>query len=240
MPPPRNAHLETGNKLLHKKSRQDFIKKNAFTLAEVLITLGIIGIVAALTIPALVGNYRKKVVETKLKKFYSIMSQALTMSEIENGPAKDWPTGFNDYAESLDYYNTYWKKYLNKLETKKTVQGDKTIIVYLSDGSAFKLSNGACADFHYYLNESKIKEASNSNIAGKDYFSFRICKEGSDYYAGGKNGVFATAVNGPLANRLDRNFLLEHCKTPFEDGNTCSALIEYDGWQIKDDYPYKF
>lgn len=31
------------------------------------------------------------------------MSQALTMSEIENGPAKDWPTGFNDYADSLDF-----------------------------------------------------------------------------------------------------------------------------------------
>lgn len=36
----------------------------AFTLAEVLITLGIIGIVAALTIPALIGNYQKQVTIT--------------------------------------------------------------------------------------------------------------------------------------------------------------------------------
>lgn len=42
--------------------------KNAFTLAEVLITLGIIGVVAALTIPTLVNNYRKKQFETGLKK----------------------------------------------------------------------------------------------------------------------------------------------------------------------------
>ena len=35
------------------------MKKRAFTLAEVLITLGIIGIVAALTMPTLIGNYQK-------------------------------------------------------------------------------------------------------------------------------------------------------------------------------------
>lgn len=48
-----------------------------FTLAEVLITLGIIGVVAALTIPALISNYRSKVAVTQLKKMYSVMSQAL-------------------------------------------------------------------------------------------------------------------------------------------------------------------
>ncbi len=42
--------------------------KKAFTLAEVLITLGIIGVVAAMTLPSLVGNYKKKVTVTRLKK----------------------------------------------------------------------------------------------------------------------------------------------------------------------------
>lgn len=46
-------------------------KKIAFTLAEVLITLGIIGIVAALTIPQLISNYQKHVYTAQLKKFYS-------------------------------------------------------------------------------------------------------------------------------------------------------------------------
>ena len=62
----------------------------AFTLAEVLITIGIIGIIAALTIPNLMGLYRKKVVETRLKKFYSAINQAILLSENVNGDKKSW------------------------------------------------------------------------------------------------------------------------------------------------------
>jgi prepilin-type N-terminal cleavage/methylation domain-containing protein len=44
---------------------------NAFTLAEVLITSGIIGVVAALTMPSLIANYQGRGTVTKLKKAYS-------------------------------------------------------------------------------------------------------------------------------------------------------------------------
>ena len=49
----------------------------AFTLAEVLITLGIIGVVAAMTLPSLIQNYQKKALATQTQKFYSTMSQAV-------------------------------------------------------------------------------------------------------------------------------------------------------------------
>lgn len=52
-------------------------KYQAFTLAEVLITLGIIGVVAALTIPTLIANYKKQSYVTGLKKAYSEYTQAL-------------------------------------------------------------------------------------------------------------------------------------------------------------------
>ena len=51
--------------------------KVAFTLAEVLITLGIIGVVAAMTLPSLIQNYQKKALATQTQKFYSTMSQAV-------------------------------------------------------------------------------------------------------------------------------------------------------------------
>ena len=57
----------------------------SFTMAEVLITLGIIGIVAAMTLPALIQKYQKQETSARLKKFYTTMNQAIMMSEIDNG-----------------------------------------------------------------------------------------------------------------------------------------------------------
>lgn len=57
----------------------------AFTLAEVLITLGIIGIVAALTIPALVKKYQHHVLYNSLLKHYAIMQTALEKMQADTG-----------------------------------------------------------------------------------------------------------------------------------------------------------
>ena len=53
--------------------------KKGFTLAEVLITLAIIGIVAALTIPSLANGYQKRVLTSQLQKAYAELSQAGAM-----------------------------------------------------------------------------------------------------------------------------------------------------------------
>lgn len=55
------------------------MEKKAFTLAEVLITLGIIGVVAAITIPGLITSYRAIVLESQFKEQYSRLAQALRM-----------------------------------------------------------------------------------------------------------------------------------------------------------------
>ena len=65
-------------------------RKAAFTLAEVLITLGIIGIVAAMTLPALMANGRKQETVARLKKFNSMMLQAILLSKNDNGPYEYW------------------------------------------------------------------------------------------------------------------------------------------------------
>ncbi len=56
-------------------------KKTAFTLAEVLITLGIIGVVAAITIPNLISNYKAKILRTQFLKTYSTIAQAIKLME---------------------------------------------------------------------------------------------------------------------------------------------------------------
>ena len=66
-----NRDLEIINSYIAPKEFD--YRRGAFTLAEVLITLGIIGVVAAMTIPTLVSNYQKKVEETKYKKAKSVI-----------------------------------------------------------------------------------------------------------------------------------------------------------------------
>ena len=54
-------------------------RKVAFTLAEVLITLGIIGVVAAMTMPSLIQNYQKQEMAAKVKKVYSVLFLATAL-----------------------------------------------------------------------------------------------------------------------------------------------------------------
>lgn len=73
-----------------------------FTLAEVLITLGIIGVVAAMTLSALVNNAKNKELEAALKKNYSVIQQALQMYQAEHGvPLTSDITGTQKQANSL-------------------------------------------------------------------------------------------------------------------------------------------
>lgn len=65
--------------------------KKAFTLAEVLITLGIIGVVAAITIPGLITKYQKLATVVKLKKVYSQLNQV--MLSINDDPGLDVISG---------------------------------------------------------------------------------------------------------------------------------------------------
>lgn len=72
-------------------------KIDGFTLAEILITLGIIGVIATLTIPALMNSTNNKETVTSLKKAYSLLSQAYTMAVKDNGGPSGWFTGDYDY-----------------------------------------------------------------------------------------------------------------------------------------------
>ena len=65
-------------------------RKNGFTLAEVLITLVIIGVIAALTIPNLMQKYQEQTTVKKVQKFYSTLSNAYSLAVKENGSVKDW------------------------------------------------------------------------------------------------------------------------------------------------------
>ena len=62
-------------------------------MAEVLITLGIIGVVAAMTLPTVIGKYQDIVIKSKAKKAFSVASQAVQRAIAENGTVDQWTSG---------------------------------------------------------------------------------------------------------------------------------------------------
>ena len=130
-------------------------KRAAFTLAEVLITLGVIGIVAAMTMPVLIGNYQKKVWVNQLKKTISSLEQGFQMMMAEAGVDKltdipewglsvghdDWTSDYPDAIEFKKYFDRYFKvTYINKLYTvvrpNNTIsRNSKVDLLIFSDGS---------------------------------------------------------------------------------------------------------
>lgn len=59
-------------------------RKNGFTLAEVLITLGIVGIVTAMTLPSVINNVKEAIAVSKYKKHIADLNQAVMMAKVQN------------------------------------------------------------------------------------------------------------------------------------------------------------
>ena len=79
--------------------------KKAFTLAEILVTLTIIGIISALTIPTLIKNYQEHQTVTSVKKFYSDMNKAFQMATVNKGKIEELNLqNINDHFEYIKPY----------------------------------------------------------------------------------------------------------------------------------------
>lgn len=222
------------------------MKKKAFTLAEVLITLGIIGIVAAMTLPTLVTKYRKQQTVTHLKKVYTSLNQALRLSEAEFGPYEYWSTGYSNGTQDVhEYYEKYWYprfKVLKSCETfsacgyksnnpYKTISGGAHGHTYtarnvrvpfiIADGTSISISIQAgegAYDSSVYIDLNGSKEP---NMFGIDVFAFvRLAGKGIM----------------PSCYAATNSYVENDCKN---NGYCCTAKIVRDGWEIKDNYPWK-
>lgn len=111
--------------------------KNAFTLAEVLITLSIIGVVAAMTMPTLIGKYNKMVWTNQLKKSYSTVSQGFQKMLADESAPDILSTSFVSERESLGKY----------LKTLNITNGDRNnAIAYYMENASGKVSNEDLSD----------------------------------------------------------------------------------------------
>ena len=224
------------------------LKHAAFTLAEVLITLGIIGVVAALTMPALIQQQHKLVVETRLKKFYSVINQAITMSEKDNGDKLYWTP-----SDSDDLWNSYLKKYIKYVKEEDYYYGRPRKVVYFADGSVVVVdvyystnadgsvnekTTGGHFLFFPFAKDFKptLSETEFANLYSKKLFSFGFWPntEGDIWKQHYNKGVEPYKVRWDG----DADKLKEKCY----DGTElqwCTAVIQYNNWKIPKDYPYR-
>lgn len=225
------------------------MKNKAFTLAEVLITLAIIGVVAAMTLPALIQKRTNTEVESKLKKIYTTMNQAILMSELDNGPKEYWPVYCNDDCEG--YFKKYLLPYLNESSVLKfnSFGGDNTVI-YFADGTAligkntldyFFFPNAKNLDIETFASTSEDGSIKERKGCGITYFAFRFSpsrtfnekfhyKKGFEPYKAELSKLDKATLTGSNIYACNKNSSLKIW---------CTALIQLNGWKIPNDYPFK-
>lgn len=133
--------------------------KKAFTLAEVLITLGIIGVVAAMTLPTVVNKYKEKETVTKLKKFYSILSQSYLSATQQYGSPSEWGITGRDAGSSDEDEESYTavNSILIRDKLFKNVKN-----VENCDNAKDQSACGFGA-VYYYINGSRISQLTGSS-----------------------------------------------------------------------------
>lgn len=218
----------------------------AFTLAEILITLSIIGIIAALTLPVIIANHRKNIVELRLKRVYSILGNAMAFAVKDNGASKEWAT-----ASSSEFIKTYLEPYLPGSSFVSESKLAK-MFVYTKEGSEIKLNAGYSSALKLKTGElirvangfnpagnpprvqiSFIIQENKSNLyfIGKDYFTF--------YYNIDKDAiVWQDMLSYGYTCESSKDLLIERCGS-YGAESACMAMIICNGWKIPDYYPIK-
>ena len=228
-------------------------KENGFTLAEMLITLAVIGIIAVLTLPQLITNYKKKETVVRLKKTYSLIQQILTASQADNGDIATWelPSDGHDFFETyIKNYVKYTKEYssseLWKIAPRKLLNGNNYGGTTYSSSSKtsyhFLINDGTLITFNNHASHGYIwvgidtNGLSTPNQIGKDTFLFIFTTEYGLQPLGGK-GTPGSWNYGDYSRDTILSTKYYACNTS-KNGYWCAALIINDGWKIKDDYPW--
>ena len=239
------THVDTSNN----------VRRAAFTLAEVLITLGIIGIVAALTMPSLIANYQKSQFEAGVKKMASVVGQAVTKLMADEGVNKVTetsllydPTDNGDNinklgGEFLDkYFNvvgkceTYEKCFVDdyKPSTKNSTNEPFGIARFsedacrlLADGVSICVfaGGGIPVNVIFDLNGTR-----SPNRYGYDLFTFSVFYDGSVSEVPPGRCRQSGVTTGCSASSIELK--IENCKDGALYGAGCFTYLQQNGFKI--------
>lgn len=176
------------------------MNRNGFTLAEVLITLGIIGVVSAMTLPALVNQTQGKELEAGLQKTYSVLQTAFNQMAYDEGqiinntnyPDNTFMPKFKKYfkvskdcgnqscenpfvdEDGMARVSKNYKTYNNKkLQNNKFDDGQ----VFVSDGMFIMVEN-MTGGVHLFITVDINGYNKKPNRWGHDLFTFQVMDNG--------------------------------------------------------------
>ena len=217
-----------------------FMMKNrsGFTLAEVLVTLGVIGVVAVMTIPTLVTSYQKQGYVAALQKNYSMLSQTFEKYLSDQRVERLTETELTTLDGVGEFLNNYFKVTKDCgigganscFETAyKKWTGDKNVTisntsnyyaVILANGAAIAMGKPVAGIGIIFIDVNGKK---GPNIAGRDFFKFRYVQKEDD------KTIKVTDVNGKIDESLFDQFCAKKDDT---SGDGCLSKIILDGWKM--------
>lgn len=234
-------------------------KTHGFSLAETLVTLAIIAVVAGMTIPQLITGYQKQETATRLEKIYSTLNNAIAAANAE-APIDSWNfcvAGMSAIADDCaiianiipklnvsEKFRCFISPYsgsvlsecfITKYPSYKTTAGDYlhytygSYVVLLQDGSLIQFSGSAEPLWKMTIGVD-INGIKGPNKVGIDIFSLKLIKDAT-------TGIYK------LKNYHD----LSNCAKPaaWSDmlhsraSQACFMKIIQDGFEIKSNYPWE-
>lgn len=208
-----------------------FLLKKAFSLAEILVTLAIIGVIAALTIPALQQNANNAAIATNLKKIYSELNQVTANILAQNEVNKLSRTVYLDDEDT--FYNEFVKKELNVISECDASSQEKCFgTTSLPVTRSFLLNSGIAISFLYTENSKEsgvpvfvdVNGPKSPNKGGTDQFMLKMTNEGLVYTGQGSVSTKqATSTSNTCTSGTDDYALAW----------ACAAKIQLDGWNVK-------
>ncbi len=197
-------------------------------------------------------NYQKRQYATLLKESFSIVQQALRMSEMYNGGVDSWDTSLNGsqffhtyIAEYVKYTDEYTTAELKRKVNRKNLNGSSYYGTTYTGGNAyhFTLLNGVMITTNLNSSGEKgmwvgidVNGISKPNTIGKDTFLFFLSASDGFQPLGGK-GTPASWSYGGYDRAKIKGTNTNSCNKS-KTGYWCAALIIQDGWIMADDYPW--
>ena len=187
-----NKDLEIINSYIAPKEFD--YRRGAFTLAEVLITLGIIGVVAAMTIPTLISNYQTKEQETRYKKAKSLLVNGYKLMLANEGKTDMVALSLlqcNDANCIADYHKKVFKittdsvsntNFADTMPEQYTTDEANSEVLFEWGDVPYSFTTTDGVTYGYQPDESlteffvfaDVNGATNPNKVAKDFYKFRI------------------------------------------------------------------